>query len=100
ERALVDQQVDLLARRQLAGVVLLLDLLGAPAELRALPTGVELLGQLGERRGSGQQILARRLLRFTSGGGGVSGRLCHRPFHTGSRFSKKAATPSMASSVA
>ena len=83
EGPLVDQQVDPLARRQLARVVLLLDLLLAAAELRPLARVVELVGQLGERRRSGKLVVGHR----------------YRPFHSGSRFSKNAVTPSTASSV-
>src|SRR5690349_15060597 len=45
ERARVDEQVDALARRQLAGVVLLLNLLLAAAELRLLAARVQLVGE-------------------------------------------------------
>ncbi len=72
----VDQQVDPLARGQLAALVLLGDLLLAAAELRLLATSVEVVGEIAE------------------------GGLFHqRPFHSGSRFSKNAVTPSIASSV-
>ncbi len=72
EGALVDEQVDALARGELARVVLLFDLLLAAAELGLLAAGVEVLGEVVE---------------------------AHRPFHSGSRFSKNAVTPSIASSV-
>ena len=57
EGALVDQQVDPLAGGQLAALVLLGDLLLAAAELRLLAALVQLLGQLGQRGGAGQEVL-------------------------------------------
>jgi len=91
-----DQQVDPLAGSQLAALVLLLDLVEAAPEPRLSTALVELLGQGGQRGRAGQQVLR-----------GLLGRgpvlvlvLAHqRPFHSGSRFSKKALTPSIASSL-
>ncbi len=133
----VDEQVDALARGQLAALVLDLDLLLAPAQLRLLAARVQVVHQslhaglravLGLRRRfralrcpslrsrgirygrslrSGR-ITARRFLGFASGSGGVGLTLlglrlirghAYLPFHSGSRFSKKAVTPSIASSV-
>src|SRR5439155_19991245 len=82
ERPLVDQQVDPLAGGELARVVLLGDLLLAAAEPGALAALLELLRELGERSGPGKL-----------------GLVAHRPFQTGSRFSKNSVTPSIASSV-
>jgi hypothetical protein len=72
----VDQQVDPLARGQLAALVLLGDLLLAAAELRLLAALVQLLGQLAERGPRpGKQVLGLLL-----------GAAHYRPFHCGSRF--------------
>ena len=87
ERALVDQQVDPLAGRELAALVLLGDLLLAAAQLRLLAPLVEVLGRA--RTSSVWGLGARAGL----------GRVAHFPFHSGSRFSKNAMTPSIASSV-
>src|SRR6185369_17841970 len=89
EGALVDQEVDPLAGGELAAVVLLGDLLFAAAELCLLAPGVQLRGQVGQRRSPRQQVLGLLLGRHQP----------QRPFHCGSRFSKKAVTPSTMSSV-
>jgi hypothetical protein len=98
ERPRIDEQVDALARRQLAALMLLGDLLLAAAQLRLLAALVQIddelselgLGRLG--RGSLGQV---RLL----GGCRDLVAFSHLPFHSGSRFSKNALTPSIASSV-
>ena len=76
EAACVDEQLDPLARGELAGLVLARNPLLAAAELRPLAAGVQILGQRPETR-----------------------LVAHLPFHCGSRFSKNAVTPSIASSV-
>src|SRR5262249_13262767 len=97
EGALVDEQVDPLAGGELAALVLLGDLLLAAAELCLLPTLVQLLGQLAERRRAWEQMA---ILGVAARGGSLFG-AGHRslPFHCGSRFSKNAVTPSTMSSV-
>src|SRR2546429_97311 len=112
EGPLVAEEVDPLARRQLSALVLEGDLLLAPAELRVLPPPMQVLDEvlhprplaaldLVGRLGGLALVMAwsvallrllRLLLRLVLG--------CHqRPFHSGSRFSKKALTPSWMSSV-
>ena len=81
----VDQQVEPLAGGQLAALVLGLDLGQATAEFRLGAALVELVGEFVERGGSGELVHS------------FFGH--QRPFHSGSRFSKKALTPSIASSV-
>src|SRR3954454_5616896 len=98
ERAGIAEQVDPLAGGELAALVLLRDLLLAAAELRLRATLVNLLGErlhpgllagLDPVRCLGSLPLMPCLIRG-----------CHqRPFHSGSRFSKKALTPSWMSSV-
>src|SRR3954453_8149011 len=98
EGARVAEQIDPLARRELAAFVLLRDLLLAAAELRLRTTLVDLLGEV---------LHAGLLAGFdlVGGLGGLAlmpGLICRshqRPFHSGSRFSKKALTPSWMSSV-
>src|SRR3954454_1212936 len=98
EGARVAEQIDPLARRELAAFVLLRDLLLAASELRLRPTLVDLLGE-----GLHAGLLAG--LHLVGGLGGLSlmpgliGRSHQRPFQSGSRFSKKALTPSWMSSV-
>ena len=100
----VDQQVDPLTGGQLAAFVLLGDLLFAAPELGRLATGVEVLDQRLHARLLAGLDLVRRLgsLRLL---GGVDDLLRlvlrghQRPFQLGSRFSKNAVTPSIASSV-
>src|SRR5439155_24923588 len=77
ERDLIDQQGEPLACRQLLALVLLRDLLLAATE--------------GRRAAPLVQVVDERAQRRTNGG--------HRPFHTGSLFSKNAVTPSTMSSV-
>src|SRR5260221_3556679 len=88
EAALVDQQVDPLARGQLAALVLLGDLLLAAPQLRLLAALVQLFVQLRQRGGAGEKV-PRLLL----------GARHYLPFHCGLRFSKNAVTPSTMSSV-
>src|SRR5262249_44870177 len=113
EAAGVAEQVDPLARRQLAAVVLKRDLLLAAAELRPLAPGVDVLGEAlhpGPLTALDRVWgLARpgRRLGIASGRGGFGsvwlgnpGRLVpQRPFPSGSRFCKKALSPSWMSSV-
>ncbi len=89
EGALVDEQVEPLARGQLAALVLFGDLLLAAAKLRLLAALVQLLGEVVQRRRSRQEVL-----RFLLGAPHP-----YLPFHCGSRFSKNAVTPSTMSSV-
>jgi hypothetical protein len=100
ERSFVDQEVDPLTRGQLPARVLLFDLLGAAPKLGLLAPFVEVANEslhpgllagvrLGRRLGGIGCVFGRGLL----------GGFAHRPFQFGSRFSKKAVTPSMASSV-
>ena len=102
EGARVDEQVDPLARGQLAGGVLLGDLLLAPAELRLLAALVEVVDRAPSacRSFAGGASGASAVLR---GRRHLLGLGCfahpYLPFHTGSRFSKNAVTPSIASSV-
>src|SRR5262249_9822477 len=110
EGAVIDQQVDPLPPGELAPPVLDRGLLLPPAEFGRLAALVEVLDQVlhpgrlaaldlvGGLRSLGAVLLGRvRLLRL------ALLRLvlrCHqRPFHSGSRFSKKALTPSWMSSV-
>src|SRR6185437_3285561 len=81
-RALVDQQRDPLARGQLLALVLSGDLLGAAAEHDLLAPRAQILGE-----------------RAQQAGGWSVGAQSQRPFHSGSRFSKNALTPSWMSSV-
>ena len=99
ERAVVDQQRDPLARGELFAFVLLLDLLLAAAisDLRAarleiLDEGTEeTLGALGSRGTTGLGRFALRVLGLGDRGRAGGGLGAHqRPFHSGSRFSKKA----------
>ena len=100
----VHEQRDPLARGQLAALVLLVDLLlpAAQPDLRAAI--LEVLDQRAQQRGGlllGAHVLIQRTCRARVH---VRARPClravhHRPFHTGSRFSKNALTPSTMSSV-
>ena len=92
EGALVDQEREALAGGQLVAPVLLGDLLGAAAGPDRLPTLLEILNERAQRRP--RLGLENRELAL-----GAARRRDHRPLHTGSRFSKKALTPSTTSSV-
>ncbi len=105
EAARVGQQIDPFARRQLADGVLPCDLLLPAAELRSLAADVEVVDQALETRFAAVLGLRRRLGRLALALGLVIGFSSaaigpQRPFHSGSRFSKNAVTPSIASSVA
>ena len=84
ERALIDEQRDPLARRQLFALVLQRDLLGAAA--------------LHDLRAARLQLLDQRAQQGAVRCFDLAGHR-QRPFQTGSRFSKKALTPSTMSSV-
>ncbi len=92
EGVLVDQEREALAGGQLAALVLLGDLLGAAAGPYVRPPLLEILDERAQRRPRlGIENRERAL--------GAASRRAHRPLHTGSRFSKKALTPSTMSSV-
>ena len=105
ERALVHEQVDPLAGRQLPGRVLLGDLLLAAAELRLLAPLVQVVDERLQRPALGRGRLGR-LARMLLSQAAPRTRTTNNeqpiptsPSNSGSRFSKNAVTPSIASSV-
>ena len=86
ERALVDQQRDALARRQLLARVLRGDLLLAAAQADLRAAGLQVLDQRAQQRGR----IPRRLGAAAGCRGAFRAVAHQRPFHCGSRFSKNA----------